>query len=183
MQDCPNYAMDSHLYLAWNPPSTADGFLQSVCAVYGENQLMEQVYGKAVVVGEWSLATDNCAMWLNGFQDNMPGYPTLPCTNYVSCPAPYMGSEQPDAPPNPSWGPDITQDPHGTGESFVSYGMCPIDQILPMGLETGPGSNLNKFALAQLFSFDLSTHGNMFWNFRTELEPRWDYLVGRPKHL
>jgi glucan 1,3-beta-glucosidase len=24
--------------------------------------------GMPVVVGEWSLATDNCAMWLNGWQ-------------------------------------------------------------------------------------------------------------------
>ena len=28
-------------------------------------------------VGEWSLATDNCAMWLNGFQDNLPGFPQV----------------------------------------------------------------------------------------------------------
>ncbi len=24
-------------------------------------------------------------------------------------------------------------------------------------------------------SYDLSTHGNFFWNFRTEFEPRWDF--------
>lgn len=28
-----------------------------------------------IIVGEWSLATDNCAMWLNGFNDNLPGFP------------------------------------------------------------------------------------------------------------
>lgn len=28
-------------------------------------------------VGEWSLATDNCAMWLNGFNDNLPGFPQV----------------------------------------------------------------------------------------------------------
>jgi len=26
--------------------------------------------GVPIVVGEWSLATDNCAMWLNGLNDN-----------------------------------------------------------------------------------------------------------------
>ena len=46
------------------------------------------------VVGEWSLATDNCAMWLNGFNDNVPGYPKVKCER-VKCPDPYMGSEQP----------------------------------------------------------------------------------------
>ena len=39
---------------------------------------MERAFGP-VVVGEWSLATDNCAMWLNGFNDNLPGMPYLPC--------------------------------------------------------------------------------------------------------
>jgi glucan 1,3-beta-glucosidase len=24
--------------------------------------------GMPVIIGEWSLATDNCAMWLNGWQ-------------------------------------------------------------------------------------------------------------------
>ena len=41
-----------------------------------------------------SLATDNCAMWLNGFNDNVPGYPVVKCQR-VECPPPYMGYEQP----------------------------------------------------------------------------------------
>ncbi|CAN0498301.1 unnamed protein product, partial [Laminaria digitata] len=52
-------------------------------------------------VGEWSLATDNCAMWLNGFQDNLPGFPQVQC-ELVRCPLPYMGGEQPGAPVNPN---------------------------------------------------------------------------------
>ena len=28
-----------------------------------------------MIVGEWSLATDNCAMRLNGLNDNLPGGP------------------------------------------------------------------------------------------------------------
>ena len=53
-----------------------------------------------IIIGEWSLATDNCAMWLNGFNDNLPGYPKVQC-GMVPCPPPYMGSEQPHAPPDP----------------------------------------------------------------------------------
>ena len=45
------------------------------------------------MVGEWSLATDNCAMWLNGFNDNVPGYPKVEC-EMVRCPDPYMGKGQ-----------------------------------------------------------------------------------------
>ncbi|KAL3895211.1 MAG: hypothetical protein SGPRY_013574, partial [Prymnesium sp.] len=54
-----------------------------------------------MIVGEWSLATDNCAMWLNGFNDNLPGYPKVSC-GMVQCPPPYMGFSQPGCPPDPS---------------------------------------------------------------------------------
>ena len=62
---------------------------------------MEREFGP-VIVGEWSLATDNCAMWLNGFNDNLPGFPRLPC-KYIPCSEPYMGQGvQPGAPPDPT---------------------------------------------------------------------------------
>lgn len=32
---------------------------------------MEDLLDMPLIVGEWSLATDNCAMWLNGFNDNL----------------------------------------------------------------------------------------------------------------
>ncbi|CAM9633026.1 unnamed protein product [Sphacelaria rigidula] len=28
-------------------------------------------------VGEWSLATDTCAMWLGGWQDQLPRFPQV----------------------------------------------------------------------------------------------------------
>jgi hypothetical protein len=43
-------------------------------------------------VGEWSLATDNCAMWLNGLNNNVPGYPKVVC-DMVKCPLPYMAEK------------------------------------------------------------------------------------------
>lgn len=55
---------------------------------------------------------DNCAMWLNGFNNNVPGYPMKEC-QLVRCPDPYMGSAQPGAPPDPS---QPAQGPFGTGE-------------------------------------------------------------------
>lgn len=51
-------------------------------------------------------------MWLNGLNDNVPGYPKVVC-EMVKCPPPYMGlGVQPNAPPDPTKGP---QDPFGTG--------------------------------------------------------------------
>ena len=32
-----------------------------------------------------------------------------------------------------------------------------------------------KLALSKLNAFDLYSHGQIFWNFRTELEVKWDY--------
>ena len=76
---------------------------------------------------------------------------------------------QPGAPPDPSVG---YQDPYGSGgKSSVEYGMCPIDLILEDEVE-----EVKKLSYAKLHAFDMSTHGQFFWNFRTELETRWDYL-------
>ena len=93
------------------------------------------------------------------------------CT-YVPCAPSYL--KYPDgslAVPsfNPSWGPDITEDPQGTGQSFMSYGQCPIDQ-------PWSDSNLSILALAKLFAFDYNSHGQFMWNFRTELEAKWSFL-------
>ena len=61
-------------------------------------------------------------------------------------------------------------DPRGSGSSFIDYGKCPIDD------NSWSDSELHTLALSKLFAFDYSNHGQFFWNFRTELEPRWSYL-------
>lgn len=52
--------------------------------------------------------------WLNGFNDNLSGFPRLPC-KYIPCSPPYMGDEQPGAPVDAS---KALQGPYGTG-AFV----------------------------------------------------------------
>ena len=54
-------------------------------------------------------------MWLNGFNDNVNGYPKVVC-DLVPCKDPYMGPEQPGAPPDPSLG---KQGPTGTGNDTI----------------------------------------------------------------
>jgi glucan 1,3-beta-glucosidase len=66
-------------------------------------------------------------MWLNGFNDNINGYPKVQC-DMVPCTEPYMGSDQPGAPPDASKG---KQGPFGTGDSTPEHGMCPIDKKFP----------------------------------------------------
>jgi glucan 1,3-beta-glucosidase len=165
MKNCNNWAMDTHLYQAWSDPASSDAYVSMTCGAGSNLRLMERL-GVPVIVGEWSLATDNCAMWLNGLNDNVPGFPKQTCRR-LECLASYMG-EQPGAPPRLDPATD-TMDPRGSGgESFVINGTCPVSGHSTI-------DSVRKLAYAQLNVFDLHTHGNFFWNFRTELEPLWDY--------
>lgn len=56
------------------------------------------------------------------------------------------------------------------GKSYVEYGYCPRDKAFPDEL-----SVIRELSYNKLNAFDLDTHGQFFWNFRTEFEPRWDY--------
>lgn len=60
-------------YLDIKPSAVAPRLLSCVSAF----ALSHMPFGTPITVGEWSLATDNCAMWLNGFQDNLPGFPQV----------------------------------------------------------------------------------------------------------
>lgn len=121
MDGCPERALDTHIYQAWRNPDSRLGYFQDACATKRAIGDMEREFGP-VIVGEWSLATDNCAMWLNGFNDNLPGFPRLPC-KYVPCSDPYMGEGQPNAPVDPT---KPMLGPYGTGMSGPSFGLCPV---------------------------------------------------------
>lgn len=66
--DMENVVMDTHQYLAWSPALYT---MKSYCSVFNVNLTGPRVkrikYEKWV--GEWSLATDVCAQWLEGFND------------------------------------------------------------------------------------------------------------------
>lgn len=48
--------------------------------------------------------------------------------------------------------------------------MCPRDASFPNN-----DVEMKLLSYAKLNSFDTGTHGQFFWNFRTEFEPRWDF--------
>jgi glucan 1,3-beta-glucosidase len=121
MKGCPDRALDTHIYQAWKEPSSREYFYANACNTKKDIATIEKEFGP-VVVGEWSLATDNCAMWLNGFNDNLPGFPRLPC-KYIPCSDPYMGFDQPGTPLDPG---KPAQGPYGTGMSTPIFGMCPV---------------------------------------------------------
>ncbi|CAN0090987.1 unnamed protein product, partial [Hapterophycus canaliculatus] len=63
--------------------------------------------------------------------------------------------------------------PFGTGSSTPSFGKCPIDATWHS--EDDFMTVRDYLAYAKLNAFE-SGHGWFFWNFKTELEVRWDYL-------
>mmetsp|Transcript_20251 Transcript_20251/g.64037 ORF Transcript_20251/g.64037 Transcript_20251/m.64037 type:complete len:708 (+) Transcript_20251:2-2125(+) len=166
MAGCPDTIISTHLHQAWMPAQPAINFMIASCE---QKHLIAQLAESVmpVIVGEFALATDNCAMWLNGFNDNLPGYPMVEC-DYVPCAAPYMGADQPGAPPDPDL---AEQGPFGTGMSTPRYGMCPIDKSWP-----NDDYVMRKLAHKKLNAYNAGS-GWFFWNFKTELEPKWDYMA------
>lgn len=123
---CPNYAFDSHIYTAWGDPMSMHKLRSHACQDGNPLQIMEAI-GIPVIVGEWSLAIDNCAMWLNGINDNVWGFPKAKC-ELVNCPPPYFGMNQvPNAPPDPTRG---VEDPFGTGTAADNNTYCTSQTIL-----------------------------------------------------
>ena len=193
MKGCPDRALDTHIYQAWEDPASRLTFYNNACAQKKQIAIMEQAFGP-VVVGEWSLATDNCAMWLNGFNDNLPGFPRSPC-KFIKCSEPYMGYDQPGTPVDVGKG---LQGPYGTGISGPSFGLCPVDRDwlterynrdeggmswvssppeAPKGRD-GTDEVMEKLALKKISAFSGIGHGFYFWNFRTDLyNPQWSYLL------
>lgn len=190
---CPERALDTHIYQAWRDPDSRIGFYTDACRQKGAIANMEREFGP-VIVGEWSLATDNCAMWLNGFNDNLPGFPRLPC-KYIPCNNPYMGKGvQPGAPPDAT---KPYQGPYGTGMSGPLFGFCPVDRDWMKESSGNPQTGhdwvrsppqapkhlddtdnvMTHLAQKKINAFSNVGHGFYFWNFRTDLdEPQWSYM-------
>ena len=85
--DCENVIMDTHQYFAWGGPH---GDIGQYCDEYGSNISNANNVKYDVWVGEWSLATDVCALWLGGFNDSNTEY-QFEC-EWLDCPETYLPS-------------------------------------------------------------------------------------------
>ena len=63
--DMENVVMDTHQYQAWWGKNSLSGYCWGYYNMLGESTKIKY----PVWVGEWSLATDVCALWLGGFND------------------------------------------------------------------------------------------------------------------
>lgn len=116
--DMENVVMDTHFYQAWWGAQSIDSY----CEGYTNSNTHLNDIKYDVWVGEWSLATDVCAMWLGGFNDNNTPY-AYPC-KWVDCPKPYLPAAQ---------AVDVDRTakmlgPFGSNTlSTVQNGKCPMD--------------------------------------------------------
>lgn len=116
-------------------------------------------------VGEWSLATDVCAMWLGGFNDNNNSF-QFDC-QWVDCPYSYLPEPHNvdfdrSAPILGPWGQsDI---------SMVRYGKCATDSAF------FSDADVQRLGDCTRYIFDDTVQGQFLWTFRNELEPKWDYI-------
>jgi glucan 1,3-beta-glucosidase len=173
--DHENVVLDTHLYTAWDP--RRENILE-YCGQYKSRLQEVSLIKYDVWVGEWSLATDVCAMWLGGFNDNNTDY-QFTC-NWIDCPKSYLPE-------------DLAVDfdrtapvlgPFGQNDkSVVRYGKCPSDSLY-FG-----DNDVRALGQCALHSFDDSNvKAQILWTFRNELEPRWSYVLAydagwiKPQH-
>mmetsp|Transcript_40256 Transcript_40256/g.131531 ORF Transcript_40256/g.131531 Transcript_40256/m.131531 type:complete len:712 (-) Transcript_40256:230-2365(-) len=162
MRGCDGVALDTHVYQAWFDIRPQSAFLDNICS-WRDRIRSLQDSALPLLVGEWSLATDNCAMWLNGFHDNAPGYPKVEC-GAAPCPQPYVsGIAGPPADADPPA-------PFGSGVvSAPRQGLCPLSKGW-----ADEDDYQARAAAAYLTSFD-SAVGWFFMNFKAELQPHWSW--------
>ena len=177
-----NIYLDTHQYKAWNDPVPFDILIDSI---------KHWEYPKTcfpVLIGEFSLATDNCQMWLNGFMDNLPNYPFQECY-YERCPRLLEGN-------NRNYIKKSINGPFGSGISFPNDNeYCPITTPIVLNKKI---SNINinisdynnhdyhdtyeTYYAKELYKelttiFENKTIGWIFWNFRTSSPSySWNYL-------
>ena len=166
MRGCEGVVLDTHVYQAWFDIRSRDSFLDNACSWRQRIYDARAAGGLPVLVGEWSLATDNCMMWLNGFHDDAPGYPKVQCDS-VDCPAPYVSGIA-----GPPSGP--TLGPRGTGKvSAPNRGKCPTSKAWPDEDAFEP-----VLAAHKISAFEEGA-GWFYMNFKSEIRGRWSWEDAR----
>jgi glucan 1,3-beta-glucosidase len=159
--DTDKVVLDTHFYTAWWGASYDIG---QYCDGYYSGLSEAQNIKFEVWVGEWSLATDVCAMWLGGFNANSSPYvfecSTAPCP-YSYLPAPYAVDFDRSA---------ATLGPYGDNAQTVQYGNCSSDSSY------FSSDDMNTLGHCALGAFDTYVGGHFLWTFRNEIEAKWSYV-------
>ena len=167
-EDYSNVIMDTHFYTAW---WGAQPYIGKYCDGYRNSLQGATDIKYDVWVGEWSLATDVCALWLGGFNDNNTPY-AYECA-WVDCPHSYI--------PDKELAVDFDRSadmlgPYGQNTlSTIQKGMCPTDS------NHFPEEDIMTLGQCATYVMDDLVQGMFMWTFRNELEPRWSYVESYDK--
>ena len=171
--------LDTHQYMAWGKPIPFNDY------ILGAEKWKQPYTVFDIIVGEFSLATDNCIMWLNGFMDNYPGFPLQEC--FVE-----------DCPFKDKYLPQIRKvnsGPFGSGYSYPTIdGECPttipiylnknitldekwVEESKDYDITDREKYYARKLFLKLIHAFEKNSTGWIFWNFDTESSTyQWSFL-------
>lgn len=163
--DHDDVVMDHHYYFAFTPGHDS---IEEICNDAGSNAAYANEFKYDVWFGEWALATDNCAHWLNGFNDGNPNNDFTCAT--LECPKTYM--------PEP-YNKDFDRDAEVLGPwcenanistTAIHKGQCFTDSLY------FDQSEIQEFAKCTLESYNNHLEGQFLWTAHNEIEARWDYI-------
>ena len=147
--------------------------IQTYCDKYASTMESAKKIKYDVWVGEWSLATDDCATWIGGF--NNVTTPAFHKCKRVECPQSYM----------PVHGTDFDRTaarlgPYGTEglifqQALIKEGMCAIDS------EHFSEDQVLQLGQCLLDTFNENVEGHFMWTVRNQLEDRWSYVTAYDK--
>jgi glucan 1,3-beta-glucosidase len=162
--DMDNVVLDTHQYICFGAKFEED--IMTHCDNYRDSLKPAKDIKYPVWVGEWSLATDTCAHWLNGFNDHRDDY-AYEC-QMVDCPYSYLpGDLAVDF--------DRTADilgPFGGSTTLgaIQKGQCYNDSAYFSDDE------VMQLAKCMLDAFDEFVDGQFIWTAHNEIETKWDYI-------
>ena len=162
--DMDNVILDTHQYLAFGAKFESDVMVH--CDNFKEMLAPAKKIKYPVWVGEWAIATDTCAHWLNGFNDHRDAF-AQKCA-WVDCPKSYL----PD---------DLAVDfdreadilgPFGgdTTLGAIQKGQCMVDSEYYSKQQT------MQLAKCMVEAFNDNVAGHFIWAAKNEMqEERWSY--------
>ena len=106
-------------------------------------------------------------MWLSGFNDAKGHYP-FEC-EMVECPYSYLAEE---------FATDFDRTAEEALSPFGSSSVStPIKGMCPRDSAHFHDKKIAKLGADYIETFDKEASGHFFWNFRNEMEPRWNYIT------
>lgn len=177
--DWDKVAMDHHAYMAfWDYEETNILPPEYYCSVYANDNkfISEGIKDKMEVwMGEWAFATDNCAHWLVGFNDQTA--PRQGQCVQVDCPELYFPC--PDGASDTDCKVDPTIEKNGpfginkgnNDQTLIENGKCWTDSMDLMSQD-----EYTQLADCTVSFIDRNFDASFMWTAHNQINTKWDYI-------